>query len=155
MTEEKKENLEQEVKETPVQEEKKVEAAAEEKVVDTKAETEEFDWDSLESGIDAYSEKERGDLENLYNNTLNTVSEKEVLEGKVISLNKREVVVDIGYKSDGIVSLNEFRYNPELKVGDGVDVYIESLECRRRDTGRSLRLPSACPSRPEPYRDAP
>ena len=96
-----------------------------------KAETEEFDWESLESGRDAYTVKERGNLEDLYNDTLNTVSEKEVLEGKVISLNKREVVVDIGYKSDGIVSLNEFRYNPELKVGDKVDVYIESLEDKK------------------------
>lgn len=160
MTEEKKENLEQEVKETPVQEEKTevvAEAAAEEKTeapaveeapVEEKAEAPvakakkeapktspeadaDFDWDSLEAGTDAYSASERGDLENLYNNTLNTVSEKEVLEGKVISLNKREVVVDIGYKSDGIVSLNEFRYNPELKVGDDVDVYIESLEDKK------------------------
>ena len=104
--------------------------------VETKEETpaeteEEFDWDSLESNVDAYSAKEREDLANLYNSTLNTVSEKEVLEGTVISLNKREVVVDIGYKSDGIVSLNEFRYNPELKVGDKVDVYIESLEDKK------------------------
>ena len=57
--------------------------------------------------------------------------EKEVLEGTVIALTKREVVVDIGYKSDGIVSLNEFRYNPELKVGDTVDVFIESLEDKK------------------------
>ncbi len=174
MTEEKKENLEQEVKATPVQEEKKAAEAVKEEATDTvevveeapateevveeapvaeaaEVETEkpaakkeapkakkeaakveeEFDWASLESGTETYSEKERGDLENLYNNTLNTVSEKEVLEGKVISLNKREVVVDIGYKSDGIVSLNEFRYNPELKVGDTVDVYIESLEDKK------------------------
>jgi small subunit ribosomal protein S1 len=95
------------------------------------ADGEDFDWASLEVGLDAYSEKERTNLENLYNDTLNTVSEKEVLEGTVISLNKREVVVDIGYKSDGIVSLNEFRYNPELKVGDKVDVYIESLEDKK------------------------
>lgn len=94
-------------------------------------ETAEFDWDSLESGLDAYSDKQRGDLEKMYDNTLNTVTEKEVLEGTVIALNKREVVVDIGYKSDGIVSLNEFRYNPDLKVGDKVDVYIESLEDKK------------------------
>ncbi len=94
-------------------------------------ETAEFDWDSLESGLDAYSDKQRGDLEKMYDNTLNTVTEKEVLEGTVIALNKREVVVDIGYKSDGIVSLNEFRYNPELKIGDKVDVYIESLEDKK------------------------
>ncbi len=157
MTEEKKENLEQEVVKTPVQEEKqevvaetteetteapaeevKEEIVAEEKtevaieeIKEEKAEEAEFDWASLEAGLDAYSEKERTDLEGLYNSTLNTVSEKEVLEGTVISLNKREVVVDIGYKSDGIVSVNEFRYNPELKVGDKVDVYIESLEDKK------------------------
>ncbi|HSM47888.1 MAG TPA: 30S ribosomal protein S1 [Draconibacterium sp.] len=98
---------------------------------ETSAEPEEFDWASLEVGLDAYSVSERDKLSNLYNDTLNTVSEKEVLTGTVISLNKREVVVDIGYKSDGIVSINEFRYNPELKVGDKVDVYIESLEDKK------------------------
>jgi len=140
MTEEKKENLEQEVVETPVQDEKKevvaetTEAATEvveEAAVEAPAVEAEFDWASLESSTDAYSKKERDDLANLYNGTLNTVSEKEVIEGKVISLNKREVVVDIGYKSDGIVSVNEFRYNPELKIGDVVDVYIESLEDKK------------------------
>lgn len=98
---------------------------------ETSAEPEEFDWASLEVGLDAYSVSERDKLSNLYNDTLNTVSEKEVLTGTVISLNKREVVVDIGYKSDGIVSVNEFRYNPDLKVGDKVDVYIESLEDKK------------------------
>ena len=98
---------------------------------DEKTSEEDFDWDSLEDGLESYSKKEKQNLEQLYNDTLNTVSEKEVLEGTVISLNKREVVVDIGYKSDGIVSLNEFRYNPELKVGDKVDVYIESLEDKK------------------------
>jgi small subunit ribosomal protein S1 len=97
----------------------------------TSAEPDEFDWSSLEVGLDAYSVSERDNLANLYNDTLNTVSEKEVLTGTVISLNKREVVVDIGYKSDGIVSVNEFRYNPDLKVGDKVDVYIESLEDKK------------------------
>ena len=95
------------------------------------AEQEEFDWDSLETGLDSYTKKRRNELEDLYNGTLNTVQEKEVVEGSVISMNKREVVVDIGYKSDGVVSLNEFRYNPELKVGDKVDVYIESLEDKK------------------------
>ena len=113
----------EEKEEAPVEEEVKAETKTEE--------TEEFDWASLESGVDIYSQKERTNLEDLYNGTLNTVSEKEVLEGTVISLNKREVVVDIGYKSDGIVSVNEFRYNPELKVGDKVDVFIESLEDKK------------------------
>jgi small subunit ribosomal protein S1 len=99
---------------------------------ETVAETEEeFDWESLEDGLDLYSKKRRNELENLYNDTLNTVQEKEVIEGTVISMNKREVVVDIGYKSDGVVSLNEFRYNPEMKIGDKVDVYIESLEDKK------------------------
>ncbi|VAW21882.1 SSU ribosomal protein S1p, partial [hydrothermal vent metagenome] len=88
----------------------------------------EFDWDSLQKGLDSYSPSQRSELEDIYNNTLSTVQEKEVQQGKVISMNKREVVVDIGYKSDGIVSLNEFRYNPDLKVGDTVDVYVENLE---------------------------
>ena len=94
-------------------------------------EPEEFDWDSYENDIETYSEKQRADLEEIYNNTLSTVTEKEVHQGKVIAMSKREVVVDIGYKSDGIVSLNEFRYNPDLKVGDTVDVYIESLEDKK------------------------
>ncbi len=89
---------------------------------------EEFDWESLEHGIDGISARRRDELELLYNNTLNTVQEKEVQKGMVISMNKREVVIDIGYKSDGIVSLNEFRYNPDLKIGDKVDVYVENLE---------------------------
>lgn len=115
--------------------EEKTEVVAEKKqktkFKETSAEPDEFDWSSLEVGLDAYSENERDKLSNLYNDTLNTVSEKEVLTGTVISLNKREVVVDIGYKSDGIVSVNEFRYNPDLKVGDKVDVFIESLEDKK------------------------
>ncbi len=92
---------------------------------------EEFDWSALEVGKDAYSVSTRDELENLYGGTLSVVQEKEVMQGTVISMNKREVVVDIGYKSDGIVSLNEFRYNPDLKVGDKVDIYVESLEDKK------------------------
>lgn len=128
MTEIKNENLEPQ--ETNAQAETvKVAETPAEKAVATKEE--EFDWDSLESGLDSYSKKRRNELENLYNNTLNTVQEKEVVEGTVISMNKREVVVDIGYKSDGVVSLNEFRYNPDMRIGDKVDVYIESLEDKK------------------------
>ena len=107
----------------PVATEKKAKAA---KVV--VAEPAEFDWDALVEEDKGFSGKTKKDLESLYEKTLTTVQEKEVVEGKVISMNKREVVVDIGYKSDGIVSLNEFRYNPELKPKDLVEVYIESLE---------------------------
>jgi len=92
------------------------------------AEPADFDWDALEEEDKGFSGRTKKDLETLYEKTLTTVQEKEVVEGRVISMNKREVVVDIGYKSDGIVSLNEFRYNPELKPKDLVEVYIESLE---------------------------
>ena len=103
--------------------EKPKKAAKAKKVVEAAAE---FDWSAFEKG-DTTSAAHT-ELENLYNKTLTTVQEKEVVNGIVISMNKREVVIDIGYKSDGIVSLNEFRYNPELKVGDKVEIYIESLE---------------------------
>ena len=67
----------------------------------------------------------------MYDNTLSILQEKECVDGIVISMNKREVVVNIGYKSDGIVSVNEFRYNPNLKVGDKVEVYVETLEDKK------------------------
>lgn len=93
--------------------------------------TEDFDWDALEDeSRDVFSgDKEK--YENLYNETLSTVAELEVTDGTVISMNKREVVINIGYKSEGIVSLNEFRYNPELKPGDTVEVYVESKEDKK------------------------
>lgn len=98
----------------------------------TAVSNEDFDWAALESEDEGFAGQKAGnDFEKMYDNTLNTVQEKEVVEGTVISMNKREVVVDIGYKSDGIVSLNEFRYNPDLKVGDTVEVYIESLEDKK------------------------
>ncbi|MCL3780465.1 30S ribosomal protein S1 [Prolixibacteraceae bacterium JC049] len=100
-------------------------------VQETSAEPiENFDWDAL-SKKDGYEADKAEDLAAMYDNTLNTIQEKEVIDGTVISLNKREVVIDISYKSDGIVSLNEFRYNPELKVGDKVEVYVENLEDKK------------------------
>ncbi len=90
---------------------------------------ENFDWEALENGgVDG---KQREEYQGKYDQTLSTVVEKDVIEGEVISLNKREVVVNIGFKSDGIVSRNEFRYNPDLKVGDKVEVYVESQEDRK------------------------
>ena len=89
-----------------------------------------FDWDAYANdAIVPASEKEA--LTQKYAETLSKVGEKEVVEGTVISMNKREVVVNIGYKSDGIISLNEFRYNPELKVGDKVEVYVETQEDKK------------------------
>jgi len=96
----------------------------------TAEEITDFDWDELETSSGAKA-KSKEKLVDLYNNTLNQINDKEVVDGTVISLNKREVVVNIGYKSDGIVSLNEFRYNPELKIGDKVEVYVESLEDKK------------------------
>ncbi|MBP5365895.1 MAG: 30S ribosomal protein S1 [Bacteroidales bacterium] len=89
-----------------------------------------FDWEALENG-GIVAEGNREELTQKYDKTLSTIVEKEVIEGEVIAMNKREVVVNIGFKSDGIVSRNEFRYNPELKVGDKVEVYVESQEDRK------------------------
>ncbi|MGL5683524.1 MAG: 30S ribosomal protein S1 [Marinifilaceae bacterium] len=89
-----------------------------------------FDWDAFEKG-DIVSAAKHDELADKYAQTLSAVVEKEVVEGKVISMNKREVVVNIGYKSDGIISLNEFRYNPDLKVGDTVEVYVETQEDKK------------------------
>ncbi len=89
-----------------------------------------FDWDAYEKG-DILTASEKENLKNVYDNTLNAIKDKEVVEGTVISINKREVVVNVGYKSDGIVAMSEFRYNPDLTVGDKVEVYIESQEDKK------------------------
>lgn len=91
---------------------------------------EDFDWDLFESEEKGHSSK-RKEFEAMYDETLSTIAVDEVIEGKVISMNKREVVINIGYKSEGVVSLNEFRYNPELAPGDTVEVYVESQEDKR------------------------
>jgi len=102
----------------------------ENKRVDDSAADAEFDWDAFTSE-EGFSGDKRTDLEALYDQTLSTISEKEVIDGTVISMNKREVVINIGYKSDGIISLNEFRYNAELTVGDTVEVYVENQEDKK------------------------
>jgi small subunit ribosomal protein S1 len=91
----------------------------------------EFDWDNLEDDSDSYSKEDRARFESMYDQTLSTINVNEVVDGTVISLNKREVVINIGYKSEAVVSLNEFRYNPELKPGDTVEVYVESQEDKK------------------------
>jgi small subunit ribosomal protein S1 len=91
----------------------------------------EFDWEKYEEGSNFYSKNERSQFEKLYNDTLSAVKVNEVVDGTVISMNKREVVINIGYKSEGVVSLNEFRYNPELAAGDKVEVYVESQEDKK------------------------
>ena len=89
-----------------------------------------FDWDSYEHG-QVETGKTREELIKTYDESLNTVKDKEVIEGTVIALNKREAVVNIGYKSDGIIPMSEFRYNPDLKVGDTVEVFIENQEDKK------------------------
>ena len=89
-----------------------------------------FDWDAYAKG-DAMSKEEREQQTALYDGTLNQVKDKEVMMGKIISMNKREVVVNIGFKSDGIIPMSEFRYNPDLKVGDEVEVFIENQEDKK------------------------
>ena len=91
---------------------------------------EDFDWDAFEKG-ETQGEKTREELTKTYDESLNTVKDKEVIEGTIIALNKREAVVNIGYKSDGIIPMNEFRYNPDIKVGDTVEVFIENQEDKK------------------------
>jgi ribosomal protein L2 len=81
---------------------------------------EDFNWEAYENG-ESLSSVSHEDMEKAYDNTLNKVNDREVVDGTVIAMNKREVVVNIGYKSDGIIPMGEFRYNPELKVGDVVE----------------------------------
>ena len=89
-----------------------------------------FDWEAYEKG-DALVGISHEELEKAYDNTLNKVGNNEVVEGTVIGMNKREVIVNIGYKSDGIIPMSEFRYNPELTVGDKVEVFIENQEDKK------------------------
>ena len=91
---------------------------------------EDFDWEAYENGS-AQTTVSKEEQEKAYDNTLNKVNENEVVDGTVIGINKREVIVNIGYKSDGIIPLSEFRYNPDLKVGDTVEVYIENQEDKK------------------------
>ena len=91
---------------------------------------EDFNWEAYESG-DSLTNVSKEDLEKAYDSTLNKVNDREVVDGSVIAMNKREVVVNIGYKSDGIIPLSEFRYNPDLKIGDTVEVYIENQEDKK------------------------
>ena len=88
-----------------------------------------FNWEEFENGTVASVSKE--ELDKAYNETLNKVSEHQVVDGTVISVDKKEVIVNIGYKSDGIIPASEFRYNPELKAGDIVEVYVENQEDKK------------------------
>ncbi len=97
---------------------------------------EQFDWDSFESGLDADARKEKSDLEEIYKGSLNDLAESDVIIGKVVRLTDKEAIVDINFKSEGVISLNEFRYNQGLKVGDEVEVMVD----RREDKSGQLQL---------------
>ena len=105
---------------------------------------EDFDWDAYEKG-NVVGEKNHEEVEKIYDQTLTTAKDNEVVTGKVKAITKREVRVDIGMKSDAIIPVSEFRYNPDLKVGDDVEVFIEALE----DKNGQLRLShkKACQTR--------
>ncbi len=116
--------------ETNLEEEKPKAASVKETSNSAETGVENFDWESYaEEAI--YSPSELKKYEAMYDQTLSTIGENEVMEGTVIAMNKREVVINIGYKSEGVISLNEFRYNPDLKVGDKVEVYVENPEDKK------------------------
>jgi small subunit ribosomal protein S1 len=87
-----------------------------------------FDWESLGEHQTTYSDEERRKLEEVYNQTFNAIVEQDVVEGTIVGKTAREVVVNIGFKSDGVIPINELRYNPNFKIGDPIEVYVESQE---------------------------
>ena len=95
--------------------------------------TADFDWEALQ--LDGYTQVERSEMSDTYEKTLTSINEKEVIQGTVVHLTKKEVIINIGYKSEGVIAANEFRYNPDLKIGDTVDVYVE---CREDKTGQLI-----------------
>jgi len=120
-------------------EEQAVEAVKqEETVVETEAPKveEAFDWDAIGKKQEVYAADVRSKLEDMYSQTLKSITEHEVIDGTVVSISTREVVVNIGYKSDGLIPASEVRYNPDLKIGDVLEVYVENQE----DTKGQLQL---------------
>ena len=95
--------------------------------------TADFDWEALQ--LDGYTQVERSEMSDVYEKTLTSINEKEVIKGTVLHITKKEIIINIGYKSEGVIAANEFRYNPDLKNGDVVDVYVE---CREDRTGQLI-----------------
>lgn len=116
------------VAEAPVAEEKPVAPVAPPPAPVKPVAPAEFDWDSIGKKHEVYSSEERRRLEDTYDQTLRAIQDHEVIEGTVVTMTNREVIVNIGFKSDGVIMMNEFRYNPDLKIGDKVEVYIENQE---------------------------
>jgi small subunit ribosomal protein S1 len=107
------------------EQEQRMETSAKSEV---KVQQEDFDWEAYEKETHEASDEEKSKLEELYKASLKQIAEKEVIEGTVIAISDREVFVNIGYKSDGVIPINEVRYNPNLKVGDKLDVYVDVQE---------------------------
>ncbi len=99
--------------------------------INASANIETFDWDAFESEKGIYGNDSKESISDKYDRTLSNIQSGEVLEGTVIAVNKREVVVNIGYKSEGVIPVSEFRYNPELAVGEKVEVYVENAEDKK------------------------
>jgi small subunit ribosomal protein S1 len=125
------ENEEEEVVETTSEaiEPERLDAGRRRKKLNVSISTDEFDWDAFEESSPTGVSK--SEVEQLYNQTLSKVAENEIVEGTVTSMNKREVIVNIGYKSEGVINISEFRYNPDLKVGDKVEVYVQTAEDKK------------------------
>ena len=87
-----------------------------------------FDWDKVSEQTDCYSKEEKARLEDLYTKSFKSIEQDDVIKGKVVSINDREVVLNIGFKSDGVINASELRYNHDLKIGDEIEVYVESQE---------------------------
>ena len=97
---------------------------------------EDFDWNAIGKKQELYSPEDRARMESAYDNTLKSVAAHDVIDGTVVAKTSKDVVVNIGYKSDGIVALSELRYNPDIAIGDTIEVYVESQE----DKGGQLIL---------------
>lgn len=117
--------------ETEVAETEAPVAKSTKKVQNASIDPEQFNWDAFESDADIYGGLEKSKIDEAYGQTLSKVVENDVTEGTVTAISKREVVVNIGYKSEGVIAAPEFRYNPDLKVGDKVQVYVESAEDKK------------------------
>ncbi|MBQ0123110.1 MAG: 30S ribosomal protein S1 [Bacteroidales bacterium] len=120
--------MEEQIKEVEAMEEE-IAPVAKTRKSNASVANDQFDWDAFEN--DGFSEDDKAKTEESYTQSLNRISENEVVEGTVVALNKREVIVNIGYKSEGVITINEFRYNPDLAVGDKVEVYVENAEDKK------------------------
>lgn len=103
---------------------------------------ENFDWNAFENDLGVY-DQDKARITEAYDKTLSNVNVGEVVEGTVTGVNKREVIVNVGYKSEGIIPVSEFRYNPDLKVGDKIEVYVESAEDKNGQLPFAQESPAA------------